>query len=169
MEKALRPFLCTPAFFRLERHCFQNAYANDAILDQMRRMEFTTEIGNPCLESKRFCVNCSSHFRALRPSIKNIVVSRRFLRDLKDESELKSIIDDVLDCSHLEFHELHKFERNVDGNLIFRAKKEHLHIVYGVDKDLNIIFMRAIRSFTSYKRFLENKKEILRMISHAPT
>jgi hypothetical protein len=76
-----------------------------------------------------------------------------------------SIVKDVLDCSHLEFHELHKFEKNIDGNLIFRAKKEKTHIVYGVDKNMRIVFLRAMKNFTQYKKFLEDKKEILRMIA----
>jgi len=100
----------------------------------------------------------------IRPSIKSVAVSKHFLRDLKDEEKVTSIIRDVLDCSHLEFHELHKFERNVKGNLIFRAKKENVHIVYGVDKKLRIIFLRAIKNFTQYKNFLKNRREITRII-----
>jgi len=101
----------------------------------------------------------------VRPSIRTVVVSRRFIKDLKDQEMADSIIKDVLDCSHLEFHELHKFEKNIDGNLIFRAKKEKAHIVYGVDKNMRIIFLRAMQNFTQYKKFLEDKKEILRMIA----
>ena len=103
----------------------------------------------------------------IRPSIKSVAVSKRFLRDLKDEEKANSIIKAVFDCSHLEFYELHKFERNIDGNLIFRARKGKLHIVYGVDKGMRIIFLTAIRNFTQYKKFLDNKKEITRMIARA--
>ena len=60
---------------------------------------------------------------------------------------------------------MHKFERNINGNLIFRAKKGQIHIVYGVDKRIRIVFLRAIKNFAQYKKFLENKKEILRMIA----
>ncbi len=102
----------------------------------------------------------------VRPLIETIAVSGRFIRDLKDREKVRSIIQDVLDCSNLEFHELHKFEMNVGGNLIFRAKKERMHIVYGVDKKMRIVvFLRAIGSFTQYKGLLEDKKEILRMIT----
>jgi mRNA-degrading endonuclease RelE of RelBE toxin-antitoxin system len=101
----------------------------------------------------------------LRPSLEGVIVSRHFIRDLKDEKEAKSIINDILDCSHLEFTELHKFEENIDGNLIFRAKKENIHIVYCINKTKKIIFMRALRNFTEYKKFLENRKEIKRMIT----
>lgn len=102
----------------------------------------------------------------VRPSLKTIAVSRRFIKDLKDREMANSIIKGVLDCSNLEFHELHKFEKNIDGNLIFRAKKEKVHIVYGVDQNMRIIFLRAIRNFTQYKKFLEDKKGILKMIAH---
>jgi mRNA-degrading endonuclease RelE of RelBE toxin-antitoxin system len=125
------------------------------------------ELGNPCKEKKDFCINCKSEFMMVRPLIKEVAISRHFVRDLKDSEEMNSIIKDVLDCSHLEFTELHKFEENLNGNLIFRAKKEGTHIVYCVDKKLRIIFLRAIKNYTEYKKFLEDKKEIKKMISHA--
>jgi len=102
----------------------------------------------------------------VRPSIRSVAVSRRFMRDFKDREKADSIIRNILDCSHLEFHELHKFEKNINGNLIFRAKKEKMHVVYGVDKKMRMVFLRAITNFTDYKKFLENKKEILRMIAY---
>jgi len=102
----------------------------------------------------------------VRPSIKTVAVTKRFFRDLKDRELADSIIKNILDCSHLEFHELHKFEKNINGNLIFRAKKEKMHIVYGVDKKMSMVFLRAIKNFTYYKKFLENKKEILRLIAY---
>ena len=122
------------------------------------------EINNVCEERKNFCINCNSHFMSVRPLLKNIVVTKHFKRDLKDEEKINSLIKDILDCSHLEFNELHKFEENVNGNLIFRAKKENLHIVYCVDKRMNIIFLRAIRNFDDYKKFLENKKDLNKII-----
>lgn len=121
-------------------------------------------IGNPCAERKGFCINCSSHFMTVRPSIRSVAISRRFVRDLKDEEKVTSIVEDVLDCSQLEFHELHKFEKSMGGNLIFRAKKEKLHVVYGVDKKLRIIFLRAIKNFNEYKKFLIDRKEIMKLI-----
>lgn len=127
-------------------------------------MDFNIRVDNPCNERKDFCINCNSHFMAIRPSIETVVVSKRFRRDFKDEEKANSIIRSILNCSHLEFHELHKFEKNIKGNLIFRAKKEHIHIVYGVDKKMRMVFLRAIKNFTEYKKFLENQKEILRMI-----
>jgi len=123
------------------------------------------KVDNPCTERKDFCINCNSHFMKVRPSIKTVAVSRRFIRDLKDREMAKSIIENILDCSSLEFHELHKYERNVDGNLLFRAKKEKIHVIYGVDKRMRIVFLRAMKNFAQYKKFLEDKKEILRMIA----
>ena len=127
-------------------------------------MDLNIRVDNPCIERKDFCINCNSHFMKVRPSIRSVVVSRRFVRDLKDRELVDSIIKSILDCSHLEFHELHKFEKNIDGNLIFRAKKEKTHIIYGVDKLMRVIFLRAIKNFAQYKKFLEDKREILRLI-----
>lgn len=122
------------------------------------------EVDNVCEERKNFCINCNSHFMSVRPLIKNVVITKHFKKDLKNEEKINSLIRNILDCSHLEFNELHKFEENVNGILIFRAKKENLHIVYCVDKKMNIIFLRAIRNFDDYKKFLENKKEINKII-----
>jgi len=125
------------------------------------------KVGNPCETGKSFCINCHSQFMMVRPLIKNVAVSKHFVRDLKDQEKMNSIIKNILDCSHLEFNELHKFEENIGGNLIFRAKKEGTHIVYCVDKEMRIIFLRAIKNYTEYKNFLEDKKEIKKMIMHS--
>jgi mRNA-degrading endonuclease RelE of RelBE toxin-antitoxin system len=122
------------------------------------------KIENTCNERKSFCDSCNSHFMKVRPLIKEVVVSKHFKRDLKDEEKISFIIKNVLDCSHLEFNELHKFEENIEGNLIFRAKKENLHIVYCIDKTMRIIFLRAIRNFDEYRKFLDNKKGLKLMI-----
>jgi hypothetical protein len=129
-------------------------------------MEF--DIANPCTGKKTLhCINCHSHFMAVRPLVKVIVVSRHFVRDLKNPEERDSIIRDILDCSDLGFTELHKFEENIDGNLIFRAKKEGKHIVYGVDKKMRIVFLRVFRNYGEYKKFLEDRPGIKRMLEHA--
>lgn len=102
---------------------------------------------------------------AIRSLIKNVVVSKHFIKDLRDEVERQSIIKDVLDCSHLSFNELHKFEKHVNGNLVFRAKKGSLHIVYCVNKKKHtIFFLRAIKHYSEYSRFLENKRRIKHLI-----
>jgi mRNA-degrading endonuclease RelE of RelBE toxin-antitoxin system len=128
-------------------------------------MDLDVKIGNPCLVTKEFCTNCHSHFTAVRHLIKSVVISKHFLRDLRNEEEVRSIVHDILDCSNAGFTELHKFEESVDGALIFRAKKEGVHFVYCVDKNMRIVFMRAFRNYGEYERFLGDKKEIRKMIS----
>jgi mRNA-degrading endonuclease RelE of RelBE toxin-antitoxin system len=123
------------------------------------------KLENPCVTKKAFCVNCHSHFMAIRPSIKTLVISRHFIRDVKSKEEIDSMVTAVLNCSDVEFNELHKFEEDIDGNLIFRAKKGGTHIVYCVDKKMRIIFLRAFRNYSEYGKFLENRKEIKKMIS----
>ena len=100
----------------------------------------------------------------VRPFLNGIIVSKHFIRDLKNEEEVNSIIQKILDCSHLEFTELHKFEENINGNLVFRAKKENIHIVYCVNKMMNVIFLRAIKNFSEYKKFLDDRKQVKKMI-----
>jgi len=101
----------------------------------------------------------------IRPSIKTLVISKHFIRDLKDKEEVDSIVCGVLDCSNIDFNELHKFEEDIDGNLIFRARKEGTHIVYCVDRRMRIIFLRAFKNYGEYRNFLENRKEIKKMIA----
>jgi hypothetical protein len=49
---------------------------------------------------------------AIRPLLKVAIVSRHFIKDMKDEEEIKSIVNDILDCSNMDFFELHKPEEN---------------------------------------------------------
>ncbi len=130
-------------------------------------MKIHIKLKNTCEERDKFCITCNSHFMRIRPLLKEIIISKHFIRDLKNEEKIRTIIKNILDCSHMEFHELHKFEEIIDGNLIFRARKGNLHIVYCVDKKMRIIFLRGIKNFDEYKRFLDNKKEIKRMIGRA--
>jgi mRNA-degrading endonuclease RelE of RelBE toxin-antitoxin system len=128
---------------------------------------FNVELKNPCIEKKNHCLNCHSHFMAVRPHITSVVVTKRFFKDLKDKEKAKAIVRDVLDCSNADFYELHKFEEHVNGNMIFRAKKEGMHIVYCVDKNMRIIFMRVFKNFKEYETFLDDKKEVNKFIMHA--
>lgn len=113
-------------------------------------MDINIKLDNPCDERKDFCINCHNHFMTIRPFLRGIVVSKHFIRDSKDKEKMNSIIKDILDCSHLEFNELHKFEEHINGNLIFRAKKEQLHIVYCINKKMRTVFF-----FKSDKTFFE--------------
>lgn len=128
-------------------------------------MDLGVKLENPCTVTKDFCINCHSHFAAIRPLIKSVIVSKHFLKDLRSEEEVRSVVNDILDCSTAGFAELHKFEESVDGALIFRAKKEDVHFVYCVDRKMRIVFMRAFRNYGKYERFLRDKKEIRKMIS----
>jgi mRNA-degrading endonuclease RelE of RelBE toxin-antitoxin system len=127
---------------------------------------FDVEPKNPCIEQKDHCVNCHSHFMAVRPHITSVVVTKRFFKDLKNEEKAKAIVRDVLDCANTDFNELHKFEEHVNGYMIFRAKKDGMHIVYCVDKSLRIIFMRVFKNFKKYENFLDDKKEISKLALH---
>jgi hypothetical protein len=131
-------------------------------------MEPYLELTNPCSQKREFCRNCSSHFIAVRPLIRNAIVHKMFFRDLgKDQEKVDSVVKMILDCTNLEFHELHKFEKNVAGNLVFRAKKEHTHFVYCVNKKKieTLLFLRAISNFTEYKHLLSNEQQIKRMVT----
>jgi mRNA-degrading endonuclease RelE of RelBE toxin-antitoxin system len=128
---------------------------------------FDVELRNPCVEQKDHCLNCHSHFMEVRPHLKGVVITRRFLKDLRDEKEAKAIVRDVLDCSNADFYELHKFEKHVDGCMVFRAKTKKIHIVYCVDKEMHIIFMRVFKNFKEYEKFLDDNKEISKLITHS--
>ncbi len=124
------------------------------------------ELDNPCNRKKSFYRNCSSHFMRVRPLIRNVIVHKKFFRDLgKDKDRVDSVVKMILDCTNLEFHELHKFEKNVAGNLVFRAKRERIHFVYCVNtKNVEtLLFLRAINNFTEYKHLLANEQQIKRM------
>ncbi len=129
-----------------------------------------TEIGkkleNSCAEGKEQCLNCHKHFMEIRPQLTGVVVTKHFFRDFKDDAKANAAVTDILDCSNLDFYEMHKFEKNVDGALIFRAKKEGVHMVYAVDPQLRLVFLRAFKNYSEYGKFLEDKKEIKNMIAH---
>lgn len=119
------------------------------------------KVPNSCSIEKEHCINCHDHFLRLRPSIKEAVVSEHFKKDVEDYEE---IVSDILDCDHIGFHELHKFEEEVEGVFVFRAKKEKSHYVYCINGD-KIIFLRGFNNFKDYKKFLIDKKRIKKIIS----
>lgn len=97
----------------------------------------------------------------LRPQVKEVLVSKNFKCDCEDFD-----INFVVDCKHEYFTKLHKFEEKIDGNYIFRALNHHKHIVYCIDKDFRLIFLRVFSNFKEYKKFLEDKKAILKIIEN---
>ena len=112
-----------------------------------------------CQDKTPRCVNCHDYFQQLRPLIKNTIISKHFQRDLPDfNSNL------LIDCEHQYFKKLHKFEEVLNGNHIFRALLDKIHIVYAIDKDHNLLLLRAFHNFKEYKKFIDNKKQILHMI-----
>ncbi|MCW4009735.1 MAG: hypothetical protein NWF05_03840 [Candidatus Bathyarchaeota archaeon] len=126
-------------------------------------------IANPprssCSLAKQQCLNCHSQFREIRPLVTGAVITHRFIKDFRDAEEAKANVNAILECSNLDYHEMHKFEENIDGNLVFRAKKDGVHLVYVLDKSMRIIFLRAFRSFSEYGKFLSNKKEIRKILA----
>jgi len=93
-------------------------------------------------------------------NIRDIVITKHFHRDCPD-FDISIITDSKYEqCTHL-----HKYEENVDGNHIFRALVDHVHIVYAVTSEHDLIFLRGFKNFKEYKKFLENRKSILHLIS----
>jgi hypothetical protein len=131
-------------------------------------MELDLTIGNPCSLKKDFCRNCHNHYAQIRPHIEGVVVSNHFSRDINNEEKARSIIETILECSHRHYTELHKFEKHVLNNILFRAKIDGIHIVYSIDKAKKLIlFLRAFKNYSKYKRFLENDRGILKAISRS--
>lgn len=129
-------------------------------------MDIDITIGDVCQSKRGICENCSSHFMFVRPSINGVSISKHFVKDMEgDEEQIRQLIMDIMDCSTEDFIELHKFEESIDGVLVFRAKRGKSHIVYCVNKEHRIIFLRKIKNFKEYKRFLEKKGEIGKMLT----
>jgi len=108
------------------------------------------------------CINCHELFQELRPKIKQIVITKHFLKDFPGFD-----VSLITDCKHEYFKELHKFEEIINGNHIFRALKNKIHILYAIDKNYRLIFLRAFKNFNEYKKFLEDKKEIRKVIDNS--
>lgn len=132
-------------------------------------MTLIANVANPCALKKDRCLNCHSHFSTVRPFIKEAALSKRFLKDLKDPAEAQSIANAVLDCSSVDFFELHKFEETVNGNMIFCAKKEGVHLVYSVDPKMRLVFLRAFQNYSEYGKFLADRREVLKALANAST
>ena len=119
---------------------------------------------NSCSTARAECLNCHGQFLAIRPLLTGIVVTRQFSKDFRSPQEAEANVAAIMECSNVDFYEMHKLEANIDGNLIFRAKREGVHMVYAVDKQLRVVFLRAFRNYSEYGKFLEDKQEIKKMI-----
>ena len=145
-------------------------YGNRRITDTLflvMKLKNEFSVANPCGLKKDFCVNCHSHFMDIRPFIKTAIVTKRFIKDVRNEDDVNAIVSEILDCSNINYSELHKFEKSVDGYLLFRAKKEGIHVVYCIDKAHRILFLRVCKHFNEYRKFLQDQQEIKKQISHA--
>ena len=105
------------------------------------------------------CLNDPEYFEQLKPLIKEVIVSKHFSKDFPSfDTNL------VLDSEHEHFTRLHKFEETIEGNHVFRALKNEIHIVYAIDKEHRLIFLRAFKNFKDYGKFLGDKSNILHII-----
>jgi hypothetical protein len=116
---------------------------------------------NPCADKTPRCINCHDLFSAIRPNIKEVIVTHHFKKDCQNWDE---IAKNIVDCSHNHFTELHKFEEHLGEFSIFRAKKEKEHFVYAVDKSNRLILLRVFKNFSTYQKFLSDKKEIKKIL-----
>lgn len=122
------------------------------------KMRVYPGLENPCMLQKDPCLNRQSHFMKIRPLLKAAFISRRFIKDMKGEEEASSIVSDILDCSSVDYCELRKFEENIDGYLIFRAKKEGTRVVYCVDRECSCFSLehseitRIMRDFWTIRK-----------------
>ncbi len=114
-----------------------------------------------CKKTER-CINCNSHYKRLRPLVKEIIVCRQFKKDLPGFNPSY-----ILECKHIYKNKSHKFEAILEGNHIFRALKNQTHIVYVIDQKHRLILLRAFENFNAYQNFLNDKKKILEMIKRA--
>jgi hypothetical protein len=112
------------------------------------------------MEQCEKCAGCNSHFRNLRNTVSDYVISKHLERDIENYQD---IVNKIISCSTADFFELHKFEEKIGDASIFRAKMNKIHIVYAVHNE-KLIFLRAFKNFKEYKKFLEDKKEIREMI-----
>ena len=71
------------------------------------------------------------------------------------------MLADILDCTRLHYHEMHKYERHVDGLTVFRAKKDRVHYVYAIAGS-RLILLQAFGNYQAYKAYLGNDKRIIK-------
>jgi Txe/YoeB family toxin of Txe-Axe toxin-antitoxin module len=111
-----------------------------------------------CSKKTDKCINCNEHFENLFEGVKEIIVTKRFLKDAPDFN-----IELITDCKNEYFTHLHKFEKKIGDSYIFRALKDDEHFLYAI-KDNKMIFLRAFKNFKEYEKFLEDNKAIKTLI-----
>jgi hypothetical protein len=112
-----------------------------------------------CSKKNVRCVNCSEHFQKLRPLITDTILSKHFLKDFPgfDHSV-------VIGCSQEHSAKLHKYERKIGENYIFRALVEGVHVTYAIDESHRLVFLRAFRNYKEYLRFLGDDASVIKAI-----
>jgi hypothetical protein len=106
-------------------------------------------------------VNLHTHFQQFRPSIKEVIATKHFLKEAADFNP-----EWILDSQHQYFTILHKLEETIQGNHIFRALHNGKHIVYAIDKKHRLILLKTFNNFKHYLKYLDNKKTILKTIEN---
>jgi mRNA-degrading endonuclease RelE of RelBE toxin-antitoxin system len=94
----------------------------------------------------------SLHLVTIKPHVRSAVVGKRFLKDLKGE-KAKELLREALDYPDADFYELQKFEEQDSAG--FRGKAGEGNVVYCVDKNKRVIFMRVFKKVENYKKFIE--------------
>jgi hypothetical protein len=100
-----------------------------------------------------------NHFDNFVGKINNPIISKHFKKEAPDFD-----VNLVLDNKHEHFTRLHKFEKQVKGNDIFRALREKTHYVYVITPEKKLIFLRAFKNFKKYEKYLGDDKERLKEI-----
>jgi len=113
---------------------------------------------NPCEHKADRCLNCSSHFYTVRPSLEEAVVTPAFRKGVPDHED---VLADILDCTRMHYHEMHKYERHVGGFTVFRAKRDRVHYVYAIAGS-RLILLRAFGNYQEYRAYLEDDKRIIK-------
>jgi hypothetical protein len=114
-----------------------------------------------CPADSERCLNCNDIFKMLKPQVKEVIVSKHFIKDYPNFN-----IKPIIDCDHRYSKKLHKFEFKTEGSHVFRALIGKTHILYVVDRDFRLIFLRGFDNFLEYGKFLGNKKKLATIIQN---
>ena len=105
------------------------------------------------------CPLCGSdklalHLVTIKPHVRSAVVGKRFLKDFEGE-KAKELLREALDYPDADVYDLRKFEEGSAGSAGFRGKAGERHVVYCVDKNKRLVFMRVFRNVEHYKKFVD--------------
>ena len=100
------------------------------------------------------------HFHELFPFVKEISFSSHFEKDMKSQGLVNFDAKKIFSQEFNDFTRLHKFEEKIGEHYIFRALHTGKHLVYSIDKNGKVVFLRAFSNFKEYEKFLGDKKRI---------